>query len=161
MIKEIAFADVQHEMDNTRRILERIPENLTFQPHTRSGTLGNLAQHVATLPSLFERVASVDEVDLMKWQRPPQLDKASEILALFDESRDKAMAALEKMTDDDLSKTWTLRMGEQVIFSMPRFSALRTFAISHIVHHRAQLSVYLRLLDVPVPGLYGPSADEK
>lgn len=158
---EIAFTDVKEELNNLRRVIERVPNKLDWRPHEKSGTLGTLAQHVAGLPRMFERVATSDEVDLAKWQRPPQAGTPEEILKLCDESIVAALNALAGLSDEDLQKNWTLRMGEHVIFSRPRYAVLRTFAISHIVHHRAQLTVYLRLLNVPVPGLYGPSADEQ
>ena len=161
-VKDLAFGDVKQELANSRRMLERVPtDKLTWRPHEKSYTLGGLAQHIATLPRMFERVASTDEIDLAKWQSPPAAASTDEILKLCDETTAAALAALAQLDIDRLGGTWTLRMGDRVIFSQPRAAVLRTFAISHIVHHRAQLSVYLRLLDVPVPGLYGPSADER
>ena len=161
-LKDIIFGDLKAELANSRRIIERVPtDKLDWRPHAKSYTLGALAQHVATLPRMFETVAKTSEIDLANWKSPPQATSTEALLQLNDETSAGALEALAELPEADLSKDWTLRMGEQVFFSQPKAAVLRTFAISHIVHHRAQLGVYLRLLDIPVPGLYGPSADEK
>lgn len=158
---QLAFGDFEHELANTRKILERVPhDKLDWRPHAKSWTLGGLALHIATLPWWFDMTAQGDEYDLGTFERQSDPKSTQEILARFEENTKGALASLHKLTPEDLGKPWTLRMGDQVYFTMPKGAVLRTFAVSHIIHHRAQLTVYLRLLDVPVPGFYGPSADE-
>lgn len=149
------------EMANTRRVLERVPtDRMDFKPHEKSFTLKELATHLANLPVWTPMTLSTEELDLEQdWDRPDPAD-ASEILALFDRTSAEARTALEGASREDMKVAWTLRGGDQVYFTMPRGSVIRTFVMNHMVHHRGQLTVYLRLLDVPVPGAYGPSADE-
>lgn len=161
-IAQLAFSDFQHELDSTRKVLERVPDDkLTWKPHDKSMSLGELADHVARLPWFLEIGVRQDEYDMANWVRPPAPSNRAEILNTFAERSAAALEAIKDVTTESLGKPWTLRMGDQVFFTIPRMSVLRTFAISHIVHHRAQLTVYLRLLNVPIPGLYGPSADEQ
>ncbi len=161
MTGAMLLPEFDQEMDNTRRVLERIPGgSMDFRPHARSWTLRELAGHVANIPTWARITLDTTELDFAQPFPRPRLDTPADILALFDGERTLSRAALEKATDDDLRVPWTLRAGEQVLFTMPRGAVLRTFVMNHIIHHRAQLTVYLRLLDVPVPGMYGPSADE-
>lgn len=143
-------------------MLERVPDDrLDWRPHAKSGTLGGLAAHVAQLPAFALTMIQLTEVDLATLKRSTDPVGRAALLAAFDRNADALRGALDGATDDDLRATWTMRYGERVIVSGPRITMLRRMGISHIVHHRGQLSVYLRLLDVPVPGLYGPSADER
>lgn len=153
--------EFDQEMANTRKVLERVPgDKLDFRPHEKSWTLRELAGHVANIPQWAHVTLSTTELDMAQPFERPTLDTAADILALFDRESGLARAALEKASGDDLQVPWTLKMGEEVFFTMPRGGVLRSFVMNHIIHHRAQLTVYLRLMDVPVPGMYGPSADE-
>jgi CTP:molybdopterin cytidylyltransferase MocA/uncharacterized damage-inducible protein DinB len=158
----IALGDLDPEMASTRRLLERIPDDqLDAVIHARSWPLRKMATHVATLPMWGTITVTTDELDFAKPQPPaPTLHSSAELVAAFDEQLRQFKAALAATDDAALQQPWTLRSGEQVMFRMPRLAVLRTFVINHMIHHRAQLTMYLRLLDVPVPGLYGPSADE-
>jgi uncharacterized damage-inducible protein DinB len=161
-LKKIALGDLAHELAVTRRFLERVPEaHFAWKPHEKSMSLGGLATHLAQLPFWQLNILKHDEFDLMT--APPPLSAAAdreEVLRRFDENSAALQSALNELDEAALGSTWTLRRGEQVIFQMPRVAALRSMGISHMVHHRGQLSVYLRLLEVPVPGAYGPSADD-
>ena len=158
---EIAFADFQNELDNTRKVLERLPEDkLTWKPHEKSMSLGDLADHVARLPFFFETTATADSYDLSGWKQPPSPTTRAEVLQTFDERSKAALESMKQLTPENLMQPWSLKMGDQVFFTLPRAVVLRTFSISHMIHHRAQLNVYYRQVGVPVPGLYGPSADE-
>ena len=160
---DAAFFDLEHELASTRRLLERVPdEHWDWTPHEKSMALGQLAAHVAQLPRFGEMMLMRDGVDAVKdipRTTPPANNQ--ELLQRFDEAAQALRAAVAGTTEEGWKQTWTLSAGGQVWREFPRAVALRTMAISHIIHHRAQLSVYLRLLDVPVPGLYGPSADER
>jgi uncharacterized damage-inducible protein DinB len=163
-IRQVALADIEHEFASTRRILERVPDaQFAWKPHDKSGALGQLAAHLVQLPRLMLVVLEQDGLDFSKTPpRPPEpATTTAELLERFDAVTARVRAALDAASDEALSASWTLRAGDHVIMSGTRASMMRTMGISHIVHHRGQLSVYLRLLDVPVPGLYGPSADEK
>jgi len=157
------IGELKHESANTRKMLERVPtDKLGWQPHEKSMKLERLASHIAELPVWFERIINANEFDFATavFKREPK-GNTEAILKLFDERLADAIKALESASDEDLNGTWTFRRGEQIIFQMPKKVALRSMGFNHIYHHRGQLSVYLRLLDVAVPGMYGPSADEK
>jgi uncharacterized damage-inducible protein DinB len=158
--------EFDNEMKTTRRLLERVPEEkMGWQPHEKSMTLGRLASHIAELTSLGATVLTTEFRDFAPAGAPPpkRLDSRSrqEVLDVFDANVAKSRAAIAEAEDAAFAQTWTLRAGDHVIFSLPRAGALRTMLFSHIVHHRGQLSVYLRLTDTPVPSIYGPSADEQ
>ena len=160
-IKDSLRAEFDHETATTRKLLERIPdEKLSWKPHEKSMTLGGLATHLANLP--WWAVSIMNERFFDVAAGPPRNDaKASraEILAAFDETTKQARAGMDK-TDAEYLVPWALKRGDQEMFSMPRVTVFRTFVLYHMVHHRGQLSVYLRLNDVPVPPMYGPTADE-
>jgi uncharacterized damage-inducible protein DinB len=160
-LKDSLLAEYDHEMATTKKLLERIPEEkLTWKPHERSRSLGGLGQHVANLPNWGVFILDRTELDLASV--PPNLAEPTSraaILGLFEEARVKTRKALDK-TDAELAGMWSLKREGQEIFSLPKIAAFRSFVLSHLVHHRGQLSVYLRLNDVPVPAIYGPSADE-
>lgn len=154
------------EMQKTRKSLERVPEDkFGWKPHEKSTTLGKLASHVAHLPSFATTALTTDSLDVAPVNGPKrQMLNAStrqELLDAFDKNVTEARSAISSAKDEDLRKNWTLLAGGKVFFSMPRPAVLRTFMLSHLIHHRAQLGVYLRLNDVPVPSIYGPSADEQ
>jgi uncharacterized damage-inducible protein DinB len=160
-LKDSLLAEFDHEMGTTRRLLERLPDaQLTWKPHEKSMSLGGLATHLSNLPNWGTTILNDEFYDLAAG--PPNMtEKTSRdaILAFFDESTKAARRSLDR-TDAELNARWALRRGDQEMFSLPRAAAFRTFVLYHVVHHRGQLSVYLRLNNVPVPAIYGPTADE-
>ena len=156
------YADLDLELAATRRILDRVPfEHWDWKPHEKSFSLGRLATHLAELPRFAEAMASMEEMDMAKSPFKPSVVKnREELLALFDERSASMRRAVASLDEKRLAAHWRLRMGDMVFLDAPRSLLLRQHGISHPVHHRAQLTVYLRLLNVPVPGLYGPSADD-
>lgn len=162
-IYDIAFNDLDSELAQTRRILEKVPtEHFSFTPHDKSMSLGKLASHVAMLSNFALMMVKAPDTDLAAgMDRPADATDADGLLRLFDESSTALKTALSSAGDERLGETWKLSFGPHVIFEGPRYHGVRRLGISHLVHHRGQLAVYLRLLNVPVPGLYGPSADER
>jgi uncharacterized damage-inducible protein DinB len=160
-LKDTLLAEFDHEMGTTRRLLERVPDvQLHWKPHEKSMTLGGLATHLSNLPNWGTTILNDVSYDLAAG--PPNLTQAgstAEVLSHFDTAVSQTRAALDK-TDVELQMPWKLTRGAQEMFSLPRSVAFRTFVLYHIVHHRGQLSVYLRLNNVPVPSIYGPTADE-
>lgn len=163
-IAETLLPEFDREMATTRRLLERIPDDrLAWAPHPRSMALGALAEHLGQLGVWGQLTIGASEVDLETMTRPPDyqpLATREALLAHFDRETAACRAALVGRTDAELMAPWTLRRGAQAFFTMPKAACWRTFVMNHLVHHRGQLSVYLRLLDVPLPSIYGPSADE-
>lgn len=160
---QLAIGDLEQELSQTRRILERVPEeHLDWRPHEKSWTLGELAQHIVNLPFWQTRIVEADEFDLAT-SPPPSAGPRSreELLERFDRSATALRDAVARLDEQALGARWTLRQGDRVLIALPRAAVLRGMGISHLIHHRGQLTVYLRLLDTPVPGLYGPSADER
>jgi uncharacterized damage-inducible protein DinB len=160
-IKDGLLADFDHEMGTTRRLLERLPDDrLSWKPHPRSMTLGGLATHLSNIPTWGGAILNEHSFDLAG-APPPLAEKKSrqEILSSFDEVCRNTRATMDK-TDAEYQALWTLKRGGQQVFSVPRVAAFRSFVLHHLIHHRGQLSLYLRLNDVPVPAIYGPSADE-
>ena len=157
--------EFEHEMGNTRRVLERLPDGkFDWKPHEKSYSMGKLAAHVANMPIWIGPLFTTSELDFASGDpvlRIPNPKTRAEVLEEFEKTTAAAREGFAKGDDATLSQPWTLRMGEHVIFTIPRIAAYRSFFMHHQVHHRAQLTVYLRLNDVPVPGLYGPSADEQ
>jgi uncharacterized damage-inducible protein DinB len=153
--------ELEQEAATTRRVLERVPnDHLTWRPHEKARTLGELALHVATVPgSVAELVATKDTVQAPQFT-DPQPQNASELVPALDESIAKAKRVLAGMDDSTLNSTWRMMQGEREVFAIPRGAMLRSIMLNHWYHHRGQLSVYLRELDVPIPSIYGPSADE-
>jgi uncharacterized damage-inducible protein DinB len=164
-IGQSMLPEFDEEMKNTRKVLVRIPdEKWNWKPHEKSGTLGWLSSHVATMPEWVTMTINVDEFDYApvggSTYTPPKIENREQLLAAFDKGAADARVALSKIGDQEMMKEWTLLAGGQKIFSMPRVGCLRGMCLNHIYHHRGQLTVYLRLCGVAVPGLYGPSADE-
>jgi uncharacterized damage-inducible protein DinB len=162
---ESLLAELNQESEGTRTTLERAPEDrLDWRPHAKSMTLGELATHLANVASWTAVTVKQDRFDMEPpGQTPPRqepLGSTREILELFDKNLTEAREALATASDQDLLQPWTLLKGGEPLLTMPRVAVLRSFILNHAVHHRAQLGVYLRLLDVPVPSLYGRSADE-
>jgi uncharacterized damage-inducible protein DinB len=160
-ISQALLPEFDQEMAGTRTVLQRIPmDNYDWKPHTKSFNMGKLATHVAHLPGWATMTVATNELDLSQPFEQPQPKTTEELLALFEQTSAEARKALEGVSDEELMKPWTLRMGDRTIFTMPKIAVIRGMVMNHIIHHRAQLTVYLRLNDVPVPGLYGPSADD-
>ena len=159
---ESLAAELRQEARTTRRILERVPEgSFDWKPHERSMSLGRLAGHVAELPSLIAPALTQDELNFAAGQYQPFVPTSrAELLERFDSTVGEAVKLLSGQTDERMNDEWRLGSGEQTFFKGPRAAAVRVLALNHVVHHRGQLSVYLRLLGVPVPSIYGPSADE-
>jgi uncharacterized damage-inducible protein DinB len=156
--------EFDHETANLRRTLERVPDDkLSWKPHPKSMTLGGLATHLANMLTWVNHTLGASELDIAPGGKPlkaAELRSRAEILAAFDANAAAARGALAGASDATLAGTWTLLAGGKALFTLPRTSCLRGFVMNHSIHHRGQLTVYLRLLDVPVPALYGPSADE-
>jgi len=160
-IAEMLLAEMDREMKTTRRLVERVPDDkLDFKPHEKSNPLGWLANHVVSLVRFPKVIAEGDGIDVMKFPRQPEVKTTPDLLALLESNVAQAREAIATVPDERMHDTWTLRMGDHVIFSEPRFMVFRSFFMNHHIHHRAQLAVYLRLNNVPLPGMYGPSADE-
>jgi uncharacterized damage-inducible protein DinB len=161
---ELLLQDYDTEIAMTRRVLERIPEDFPdFKCHDKSMPLGKLAMHVATLPIFGKTILTTPSMNMAdpatKW--PDQtFSTRDHALATFDAAAQEARTALAACSDATLAEPWKFSFGDQVISNSPRSLAYRHMCFNHLLHHRAQLSVYLRLNDIPVPGLYGPSADE-
>ena len=153
--------EFDREMSTTRKVLERVPdERLGWKPHVKSFSLGELASHVAGLPTWAAETLNKSEIDIGTARPPVALPSTGDVLTAFDANIAAARAALVDKSDAELMAAWALKRNGTTLFSMPKAVVLRSFVLSHLIHHRGQLSVYLRLLDVPVPSIYGPSADE-
>jgi len=161
-IAETLLLDFDPEIANTRRTLERIPENdPQWRPHNKSMPIGRLALHTARLPDFCTRILTTDELDFAKEKLPDlTFESTAHLLRELDRTAVEAKSLLAAASDDDLKKSWKLSVGDRVFVHEPKMILYRTMFLNHLVHHRAQLGVYLRLLGLPVPGLYGPSADE-
>ena len=164
-LQQNILAELSQELASTRRVLERVPyEKADYQPHPKSMTLWQLATHVVNLLAFKTLFLTHDSRDFLDPNAPkpgPTPTSQQELLQRFDEYSATLRQALEASDDEQLTHDFKLHRGEQVIFDRPKGTALRIMGLNHSIHHRGQLTVYLRLLDIPVPGLYGPSADEK
>jgi uncharacterized damage-inducible protein DinB len=159
-IKDGLVAEFDHEMGTTRKLLERLPDDkLTWKPHAKSMSLGGLGTHLSNLPLWAGIILNDASFDLANDMRSAEKTTRADILNAFDENTRRARGWMDK-TDAEYMGRWSLLRGGQEVFSLPRVAALRSFVMSHIIHHRGQLSVYLRLNNVPVPPIYGPTADE-
>jgi uncharacterized damage-inducible protein DinB len=162
--RDALLAEFDHEMAMTRQVLERVPDaGFGWRPHVKSFALGGLATHLAQLPHWGTRILERDSYDLAEADRTRALDKTttSEVLETFDRHVREVRRALLDKSDAELMAPWALKRGDHLLMSLPRLSALRRFLLHHVIHHRGQLTVYLRLQDVPLPPLYGPTADER
>lgn len=161
-LADALLPEFDHEMTTTRKLLERVPEDqLDWRPHPKSMTLGELAQHVATIPMWGSETLMTSERDVGGDMRLPRAHSRAELLTTFDGHVAGTRAALIARSDAELMAPWTLKSGGHTVFTMPKAAVWRGFVLSHLVHHRGQLSVYLRMRDVPLPSIYGPSADER
>jgi uncharacterized damage-inducible protein DinB len=165
-IAQTLLPEFDQEMANTRKVLERVPDDKWgWKPHEKSGTVGWLAAHVGTVPEWLTMTLNSESLDYAPVDgpayTPPKIENAKQLLAAFDKAAREARTALVAASDQDFMKNWTLLAGGKEIFTMPRIACVRGMILNHLIHHRGQLTVYLRLVNVPVPGLYGPSADEQ
>jgi uncharacterized damage-inducible protein DinB len=152
--------EFDQEMATTRRVLDRVPsEKATWKPHAKSFSLGHLAQLLSWMPGWITTTLKEKELDLAGGSGY-SIEKTETLLDVFDKNVKEARAALGKASDEDFQVGWSLKNAERVIFTLPRVVVVRQH-INHLVHHRGQMTVYLRLLDVPIPSIYGPTADEK
>ena len=159
-LNDAYIQELEQEAQTTRRVLERVPEDkLGWKPHEKSMSLGQLALHVATVPGSVAGMVSQSPFQLPD-MTPAAATSASELVPALDDSISKAKGALAGFDDASMAAIWTLQKGDQELMAAPRGAVLRSIMLNHWYHHRGQLAVYLRLLDVPVPSIYGPSADE-
>lgn len=164
-LRDAILPEFDHEMQNTRRTLERVPEGKAdWAPHSKSMKMGRLAGHLAELPGWVVDALSKDSLDVRpaggSQYKPFVMTSRQELLDTFDKNVAAGRGAIAAASDETMFKPWSLLAGGKTIFTLPRIGVLRGFVLSHVIHHRAQLGVYLRLNDVPVPAIYGPSADE-
>lgn len=160
-ISEAMLPEFDQEMANTRKTLERVPDDkLGWKPHEKSGTMLWLAGHVANIPTWTVITINQDVLDIGGPFQMPDPKSRKDLLEMFDKGVAEGRAALAGAGDAHLMKPWTLKKGAETILSLPRVACLRSFVMNHMIHHRAQLGMYLRLNNLPVPAIYGPSADE-
>jgi uncharacterized damage-inducible protein DinB len=161
-ISDALLPEFDHEMSTTRKLLERVPEDKwDWTPHQKSMTLGRLACHVAELTQFAGAVTTTDSMDFAKGDyKIIDVHGRQQLLAAFDKAAAEARAAIAASNDEDMGKPWSLLFDGKPVMTMPKAGVLRTAMMNHLIHHRGQLSVYLRLTDTPVPSIYGPSADE-
>lgn len=164
-ISDSLLPEFDQEIASTRRTLERVPEDkFGWSPHDKSGTMGWLAGHLAQIPGWATMTVGHDELDMAPGGTPPTPPAApndvSELLATFDEKAAEARAVIAGASDEELMKPWSLLQNGKSLMTLPKVAVLRSFVMNHLIHHRAQLGVYLRLNDIPVPSIYGPSSDE-
>lgn len=164
-IRDALLPEFEHEMATTRKALERVPEDkVDWKPHNSSMSMGRLAGHIAEMTGFVGATFQGDSFDFRPPGAPPVeptvMKSRQQLLELFDKNVASAKAAIGKASDEDLLKVWTLMNGGKTFFAMPRIQVLRSMILNHVIHHRGQLSVYLRMNQVPVPSMYGPSGDE-
>ncbi len=156
------LAQLEEEAIATRKMLSVVPDDkFNWQPHPKSMTVQHLASHVAEIPGWFTLALNTDGLDVSNSQfHPPVINNRAELLDFFEQKLAQGRSSLQNATDEDLKPNWTMRYGDRVVSVRPKEDVIR-MSMSQIIHHRAQLGVFLRLLDVPIPGPYGPSVDEK
>jgi uncharacterized damage-inducible protein DinB len=160
-IKDALLPEFDQEMATTRRVIERMREDkYIWAPHERSMKAGRLVSHIAEMTTWGTIALKQDSLDLAGGHQPFNASSREELLATFDKNIEECRKAIEGASDELLMQSWSLMNGSVTIMTMPKVSVLRLFVLNHIIHHRGQLSVYLRLTDTPVPSIYGPSADE-
>ena len=163
-LKDALLPEFDHEMGTTRRLLDRAPEAaFAWKPHSKSMSLGELSSHIANIPTWCGAIVGAAVMDLATMPedaRPKPATSHADLLARFDSNVAAAREKLASVTDSEMLAPWTLKQGDHEVFTLPRAAALRSFIMNHSIHHRGQLSVYLRLNDVPLPSIYGPTADE-
>jgi len=161
-IKDAFIPELKHESTLTKKMLERVPfEKKDWRPHPKSMALGRLATHVAEIPHWISRIITIDDWDFVARGFSSHVaNSTEELLKIFEEKIAAAIADLEKTSDKEFNKKWIVRRGDQMRNELVKKVAIRGWGFNHLVHHRGQLTVYLRLIDVPVPSIYGPTADE-
>ena len=160
-IAQSLLPEFDHEMANTRKMLERVPDGkFDYKPHQKSMSLGRLAAHTGEIPSYASATIRFERMDFTGEEKQFSPATRKELLDAFDKNVAEARELLSKVSDEELMKTWTLTYKGQQIFALPRVAVLRSMVMSHLIHHRAQLGVYLRMNNVEIPGMYGPSGDE-
>ena len=160
-IAQMLLPEFDQEMASTRKLLEIVPDDkLDYKPHEKSMALGRLAGHVAEMPGWILTTIKTESLDIQPGAMPFIAKSRQELLDSFDKQVAEARAALAGASDEDMAKTWTLTFAGKPVFSMPRAAVVRISGMNHLIHHRGQLGVYLRLNNVEIPGMYGPSADE-
>jgi uncharacterized damage-inducible protein DinB len=160
-IKDALLPEFDHEMATTRKVIERVPEGkFGFKPHEKSMSMGQLASHIAEMPTWATTGITLDSVDLASGYKPFEAASSAALLEMFDKNVAGARNSIAGASDETFMKSWSLKRGDKTLMTMPRIAVVRSFMLNHVIHHRGQLSVYLRLNDVPVPSIYGPSADE-
>jgi uncharacterized damage-inducible protein DinB len=160
-VPELFLLEFDEEIPATRRILERVPEaSFAWKPHDKSMSLGRLASHIAELPARCVSIVTTDTFVRNPGHTPWAASSTAELLRKFESTSSEARTALAGLREDQPSVLWSLKFGDRVMASVPRAMALRRIFMNHLIHHRAQLGVFLRLLDVPIPGMFGPSADD-
>lgn len=164
-IAQSLLGEWDHEIANTAKMLKAVPEaHAAWKPHPKSMSLGQLAAHIAEIPVWGSMTMNLSELDLNppggEKYAPTQFTSTAEAVALLESGAKAAREAIAAGSDEEYMKPWTLMSGGQAFFTMPKIAVMRSFVFNHLIHHRAQLSVYLRMHNVPVPGMYGPSADE-
>jgi len=160
-IKDALLPEFDHEMATARKVIERVPaEKFGYKPHDRSMTMGALASHIAEMPTWATTGIAMDSIDLAGGYQPFQPKSTAELLQAFDKNVAGAHNAIAGASDETLMKSWSLKRGDVTLMTMPKIAVVRSFVLNHLIHHRGQLSVYLRLNNIPVPSMYGPSADE-
>ena len=153
--------ELQQEAAVTRRYLERVPfDKVTFKPHEKSEELGRLAIHLAEILGWWKACLQQDDLDFMGFE-PEKIESTEELLSYFDALLVEAEEVLKRAKAEDFEKDWSMRYGDDILFTLTKKEVVRKFCLNHLVHHRAQLGVYLRILDIPVPASYGPSADDE
>ncbi len=159
---ETLLPEFDQEMSSTRKLLECVPDgDFAWKPHQKSMSLGRLASHVAEIPGYGLATVTLPSLSITADHKPFNCATKSELLAAFDKNVAEARAAIAGASDADIAQPWSLIFGGHTAFTMPRVAVLRTMMMNHMIHHRAQLGVYLRLQDIAIPGMYGPSADSK
>lgn len=162
-LTQLFLSELQNEASKTRKMLEAIPsDSLNWKPHEKSMPLGKLGTHTGEMTGWLRLILKADELNFATLDyKPPIINDNADLLTVFDSNLADAINVFEEVNDEAVyQETWKLKNGEYLISEQPKHVAIRSLVLNHIVHHRAQLSVYLRLLDIPVPGMYGPSADE-
>ena len=161
MLSESLLPEYDHEMATTRKVLERVPdEHLAWKPHEKSFSMQELATHLASIPGWVGVTVEADGLDLSEPMEQPTAGDRVATLAAFDEGVAAGRAVLASASDEQLMGMWTFRTGDEVHFTAPKVAVVRSFVMNHLIHHRGQLTVYLRQKDVPLPSVYGPSADD-
>jgi uncharacterized damage-inducible protein DinB len=163
-LHEALLTEYKEEAQLTRKMLERVPfTHPDWKPHEKSMTIQRLSSHIAEIPFWIKTALDTDGMDFLQTSARPRFfaKDQSELLQKYDEMFEEACIALSKATDTQLLEGWSVRLGEKLLYTLPKIVVIRKWVFSHTIHHRGQLSVYLRLNDIPVPGMYGPSADEK